>query len=263
MWWLSDGIRSVKKFGANCSHEEERIQWSKQYREEEMVGIQLLQHIRGLEDRQNLPHIQQEGSLIQARVEGSQSRLITVQQQEYEVKLVELHQRHWKHHQVMQELVRRKPLGASIREWEIRRRRRRGGFSLEWWDGVESCVIGGGCCARGCGCCQKALATYPDPYNTSSMRRFHAHCTVGYRCCAGVKGLIKESETSVPPTDNRVHSESSTLQAENGEVPENSTSVATNSEDFPSLMAVFMMLGKEKSGPRPAWSENEGNSLAK
>lgn len=83
-----------------------------------------------------------------------------------------LNQKYFLHQQALHDLLKTKPRGAHIREWEVNRRRARKGWRWTRMSSLlllrrrrareesELCAVRGGCCGRGCGCCEKSLARY-------------------------------------------------------------------------------------------------------
>ncbi|KAL1981430.1 hypothetical protein VTN96DRAFT_2690 [Rasamsonia emersonii] len=98
-----------------------------------------------------------------------------------------LNQKYFLHQQALHDLLKAKPRGAQIREWEVNRCRARKGWRWTRMSSLllrrqareesELCAVRGGCCGRGCGCCEKSLARYhiyqsSGHHKKSSSRRF-------------------------------------------------------------------------------------------
>lgn len=61
-----------------------------------------------------------------------------------------------------------------------------------WGHFRRHCEIGGGCCARGCGCCEKPRRPRYEPNYPTVMKR--SHCTVTCGCCVQYRGFYALSD---------------------------------------------------------------------
>lgn len=121
---------------------------------------------------------------------------------DYEKKLSELHQAYWLHRVALGQLGSEKPKGAFIREWELKRRRKRGKMTLAWIEEQKACAAKGSCCGPDCGCCEKLLGTYIELTSPGLLRLLkskkkkvkpiYGHCSTYYcRCCVQPRGFSK------------------------------------------------------------------------
>lgn len=66
------------------------------------------------------------------------------------------------------------------------------GRSFAWVQGQEGCAARGGCCGRGCGCCNKPLGLFLLPAKEQDPEKketvVFGHCTVECRCCIEYRG---------------------------------------------------------------------------
>jgi hypothetical protein len=111
--------------------------------------------------------------------------------EQYDAKIAKLRKAYWDHQLILESELKRKPGGPWIREWDLKRRRKRQGMTLQWWEASEFCAPGGGCCGRTCGCCENPLRTYVQPNPGRSCRKveyIYGHCTAECRCCTQSKG---------------------------------------------------------------------------
>ncbi|KAL1964185.1 hypothetical protein VTN77DRAFT_7273 [Rasamsonia byssochlamydoides] len=100
--------------------------------------------------------------------------------------LIELREQYSVHRQALRRLAAEKPKGAWIRQWDLKRRRKRNHMTLAWIEESKLCALGGGCCERGCGCCQRPLKTVLEPNNSNKKKktkRIYGHCTKECGCC--------------------------------------------------------------------------------
>ena len=114
---------------------------------------------------------------------------------------------YWKQQDRLNLLDAVKPMNAlPVQEqMSLRKHRDRHGRPFAWVLGQERCAASGGCCGRGCGCCEKALNRHlmPGRRNLAQEERAVAkvlgHCTVECRCCIEARGCyVPDSRLPAP-----------------------------------------------------------------
>lgn len=130
-----------------------------------------------------------------------------VDHSKYKAQLSGLYLKYWKDQQVMQELVRLKPKGARIREWEIRGRRERGEVS-HWsiqpvWLREVVVIVDADAAKSHWQHTWNLSSQYSTRGRASKIRKFHTHCTSECRCCARAKRFLRQPEMqySRPPSE--------------------------------------------------------------
>lgn len=169
--------------------------WVKPYLLEEKLGIAILQRCQRL-----VEHGQQER--LKTLCTGSTSPpkytydSMTDSQSTLADELQKLHGEYWKHQENLGLLWDIKPTNSPpVKEQMILRKHRdRHGRSYAWVMNQDRCAAAGGCCGRGCGCCEKVLNQYLAPGRDLALVRgtkeakVLGHCTVECRCCIDIRG---------------------------------------------------------------------------
>lgn len=185
--------------------------WISIYTKEEKTGVAILQYMIAAEEEQQILYLtgkvpdvilgSVQGEEEQPEIKSESPKDLAELKKDYEKKLSELHQAYWLHQVALGQLVSEKPKGPYIREWELKRRRKRGKMTLAWVEEQKACAAKGGCCGRDSGCCEKLLGTYPEPTspgllrflkNKKKVKPIYGHCSTYYcQCCVKSRGFSK------------------------------------------------------------------------
>lgn len=168
--------------------------WVKPYLLEEKLGIAILQRCQRLVEHGRQEHLKTlcSGSALPPKYDSVTTPSILADE------LQRLRGEYWKHQENLSLLEDIKPINSPpVKEQMILRKHRdRHGRSYAWVMNQDRCASAGGCCARGCGCCEKVLNQYIAPGRDLALAlargtkeaKVLGHCTVECRCCIDFRG---------------------------------------------------------------------------
>lgn len=191
-YWGGNGIVMQDYFPAQNG-------WVKPYLMEEELGFAILQRYQRLIEQHPLE--QQKTSGPDNMPPEYNSVIPSILAEEIQ----KLRGEYWKHQRSMSLLDAVKPINsAPVQEQMVLRKHRdRHGRPYSWVMGQERCAASGGCCGRGCGCCEKALDQYlspaRNPAQESKETTVFGHCTVECRCCIDHRGCYIPDAHLPPP----------------------------------------------------------------
>jgi hypothetical protein len=109
----------------------------------------------------------------------------------YEIELQQINQSFWQHQQEMQKLEEWKISGPWTREYAVFR----GPGKLGWKASRRACKLGGGCCSRDCGCCERPQKTHRVKQGDDQII---IHCTIACGCCVRNRGFFRPDPNIKP-----------------------------------------------------------------
>lgn len=202
MLYMKHGNR---KFGhVFQSYFQIQTDWVKPYLLEEKLGVAILQRCQRLAE---LGRQEQTSEHLKTLCSGSRSppKYDSVIPSTLAGELKILHGEYWKHQENLSLLEDIMPINSTpVQEQMILRKHRdQSGRSYAWVLGQDKCAALGGCCGRGCGCCEKVLNQYLVPginlAKETKEAKVLGHCTVECCCCIDYRGCyIPDSRLPSP-----------------------------------------------------------------
>ena len=109
---------------------------------------------------------------------------------------------YWSHRDRLFNLEVNRPCKILAKQIMIRRQHRdRYNRPFSWTVIRKGCVARGGCCSRGCGCCEKELDAYIFSRNKcQEWAAVYGHCTGECACCIEAHGRYVQN-AGLPPTE--------------------------------------------------------------
>lgn len=144
--------------------------------------IYLNEEIQALHKSLSLLSINTDAAISAAAAEAE------IQLNAHEKELQYLNYVYWAHKRHIWLLEAGAPVSAAGRAYEARRKHIPDWYLSEWLR--RDCAGRGGCCGRGCGCCERAR-------NTRDREWHHGHCTSACGCCVRTRGCGRAKEVEV------------------------------------------------------------------
>jgi hypothetical protein len=172
---------------AKRERKEKKAQWKKSYEAEERKYIELLQREKRLDKTRTkiIDRQQNFKDLMGSGCDDHDSSGQTLYNVDDE--LLKTRRKCFASRQKLKELWLSKTGTCYTREAVMARRPQ---YTMTdrpyiWWQQREACSLGGGCCGRQCGCCEKPLRQVlaPSLFRPNKRTGVYGHCTAECGCC--------------------------------------------------------------------------------